>query len=168
MKNSILFGCSFFLFLVSINATAQKKDNFPFSVIEYKGDIIQQQRSIVNTPSAQVVNQQAAVTQIGNNNTIITAVQTIGEKDLDYTQIGDTNNIQVISQNTNARQMIHQQGNQNNYDFYNYNSFEQQNIQVIQNGNKQNIEVFGENSLSKDMKIIMNASDQSLIIRNFN
>lgn len=158
------------ILLYSTNSLLAQENNTLLNLIENKSEFnklnsitsLQREQNFVNNQ------QYTTVTQIGSYNTVQSTVITTESKNIYYTQYGDSNTIDVLTKSQDTNQIISQIGNQNNYTHYSYNPLESQNINVMQNGNKQNIEVFGENSMSKDMIIKMDASDKSLLIRNFN
>ncbi|MCC9044010.1 hypothetical protein LNQ81_15140 [Myroides sp. M-43] len=154
----------------STNSLLAQESNTLLNLIENKSDFnklnnitsLQREQNFVNNQ------QYTTITQIGNYNTVQSTTITTDSKNIHYTQYGDSNTIDVLTFSQDTNQIISQIGNQNNFTQYSYSPLESQSINVMQNGNKQNIEVFGENSMSKDMVIKMEASDKSLIIRNFN
>jgi len=75
--------------------------------------------------------------------------------------------IQSSITSVDLEQDIRQLGDKNTYEKYSNNPLSNTNMQVIQQGNNQNISLFGENMMSKDMKIHMEGNDRSMIIRNF-
>ncbi len=137
-------------------------------VVEHKGQLLIQNapKEILNQTAIQQDNV-VAVLQIGHNNTVQTVVQS-HTADLTYTQQGDNNHIDIIAKGEDIRHNIAQYGDQNSFESYNYNSSAQQTLELIQQGNQQEVSIFGENSMSKDMKITLEGNDKTLIIRNFN
>ncbi|MCR9183493.1 MAG: hypothetical protein NXH73_11265 [Flavobacteriaceae bacterium] len=65
-------------------------------------------------------------------------------------------------------QNITQNGENNRLFNFSNNPASIQNMEVLQNGINQDITIFGSNSLSENIKINMQGSDRSLIVRNFN
>lgn len=156
----------FFLLLTVFQLFAQKRENTALHLGVQNSEILSQQ---TNQSRVQYNNNQhiVRVTQIGNDNVIQANVAGVNSHIIDYVQNGNQNNIEILSKSTEINQSVYQNGNQNNYSHYNYNSFQAQNINILQDGNNQNIEVFGENSISKDMSIKMSGNDKTIFIRNF-
>jgi hypothetical protein len=82
-------------------------------------------------------------------------------------QNGIDNNNNINSLQTGDEQIVSQSGQKNNYEFYNYYSNENSSMQVIQEGNLNSVQVFGENSLMKDAKINQKGNFKALIIKNY-
>ena len=87
--------------------------------------------------------QSAAILQFGNNNNI--DINSSGKSEQEVNQIGNNNNFQFI-------------------DFYNSSDMS---LDVLQDGNNSSIQVYGMNSLMKDMLIKQSAGNQTLIITNY-
>ena len=67
----------------------------------------------------------------------------------------------------NAIQNVQQIGNQNNYQYFSsYNSI-QSNITVNQEGLLNSLQIFGENSLMKDVVINQKSDFKSMVIKNY-
>ena len=60
-----------------------------------------------------------------------------------------------------------QAGQKNNYEYYNYYSNENSNMQVNQEGTLNSVQVFGENSLMKDAKINQKSDFKSIVVKNY-
>lgn len=159
---SLCMGC-----LSYTSAVAQDQKGV-LQVIEHKGQLL-----IQNTPKDQlnsvVVHQDNAISvlQIGNYNTVTTAVQA-QTSDLTYNQQGSYNDIDIAVTGNVLNQQVYQYGDRNSFDNFSMDPASQQSLEVIQKGNNQDVSIFGENSLSKDMKVTLEGNDKTLIIRNFN
>lgn len=110
---------------------------------------------------------QTKVLQYGNKNSLDVKI-TAKTHDLTYAQLGDKNNIDVDVQGYDVQQNVIQAGDNNTFSQYTNNPFVNQNMEVHQNGTNLDVTVFGENSMSKDMRIYMEGSDRNIIINNFN
>lgn len=82
-------------------------------------------------------------------------------------QAGDENSIYIRSLQTGDSQVVNQTGNQNNYEYYNYYSKENSNLNVNQEGTLNSLQVFGENSLMKDAIINQKSDFKSIVIKNY-
>lgn len=165
MKKAPLLFYLITLFIGS-KIMAQETNSLTLNTLAHEGTRI---REGIKYDKTTLINQNNThITQIGDYNLIVSQLIAPDQNKLTYIQYGSENNIDIHSINETSQQDIYQLGNNNVFSLYNYNSFENQNIQILQSGNKQSIEIFGENSISKDMKIISEGSDQTLLIRNFN
>ncbi len=102
------------------------------------------------------------------NNTINQNViqKSIDNSDVVVLQIGNDNQSE-ISINEESTHYIQQNGNQNNYEYFTYYSSLESNVRTTQNGNNNDILIYGENSISKNMRISQNTSNQTIIITNY-
>jgi len=82
-------------------------------------------------------------------------------------QTGIENNTYINSLQTGDKQVVTQTGDQNNYEYYNYYSREDSNLNVNQEGNQNSLQIFGENSLMKNAVINQKSSFKSLVIKNY-
>lgn len=105
------------------------------------------------------------IQQIGNFNYIDTSLKA-KEINVSVVQKGDENQLFIDKQANEITQKILQQG-QNNFitDFSLYSHYNI-NMEIVQRGDNQNIQSFGTNSISKDMKIIQSGNGASVIIIN--
>jgi hypothetical protein len=81
-------------------------------------------------------------------------------------QVGNDNQI-TIQQKGNDSQTINQIGNKNNYNFINYFNSTPSNFNIIQQGNSNNLQIFGENSIINNISIIQKSDFNTLIIKNY-
>ncbi len=82
-------------------------------------------------------------------------------------QTGNENSTYINSLQKGDEQVIDQKGNQNNYEYYNYYSQENSNLIIHQEGNKNSLQVFGENSLMKNAVINQKSNFKTLVIKNY-
>ncbi|MGG5508014.1 MULTISPECIES: hypothetical protein [unclassified Myroides] len=161
------YFASVFIFCCCLHSMAQENP-MALQVVEHKGQLLIQStpKDILNKTTIQQDNL-VAVLQIGQHNTVHTAVQS-STSDLSYTQQGNNNLIDIVAKGEDIKHNIAQYGDQNSFENYSFSSSGQQALELIQQGNKQEVSIFGENSMSKDMKITIEGNEKTLMIRNFN
>lgn len=81
-------------------------------------------------------------------------------------QIGNSNQIDIKS-NQNDAQAVSQFGNNNDYQFINYYNNSVSNFNIVQQGDSNSLQIYGENSLIKNMSIVQNGNFETLIIKNY-
>lgn len=81
-------------------------------------------------------------------------------------QIGNNNQIDIKS-SANDAQTVSQFGNNNDYQFINYYNSSVSNFNIMQQGNANSLQIYGENSLIKNMSIVQKADFGTLIIKNY-
>ena len=81
-------------------------------------------------------------------------------------QLGNENNA-IISINEESKQYLKQEGNNNNFEYFTYYSNVDSFVQTTQNGSNNDIQIYGENSISKNLKIRQNTNNQTIIINNY-
>lgn len=81
-------------------------------------------------------------------------------------QIGNNNQIDIKS-NINDFQTVSQFGNNNDYQFINYYNSAVSNFNILQQGNSNSLQIYGENSLIKNISIVQKANFETLIIKNY-
>ena len=81
-------------------------------------------------------------------------------------QFGNNNNIDINSSGK-SQQKVNQIGNNNNFQFIDFYNSSDMSLDVLQDGNNSSIQVYGVNSLMKDMLIKQSAGNQTLIITNY-
>ena len=116
---------------------------------------------------AQEGNSSVYVNQIGDYNSLFSSTNTVQDQSV-YSQRGDYNSVDVSVRSNVVKQNVEQLGNGNSFENYSYNSFNRQEVEVMQKGNNIDIQVFGSNSMSEGMKILVTGNDKALIVRNFN
>jgi hypothetical protein len=107
------------------------------------------------------------INQIGSNNDAEIRVNA-PTSFVNVLQNGFSNEMLVDITALDITQNITQNGESNRYYNFSNNPAAVQNMEVLQNGINQDITVFGSNSLSENLKIYMQGSDRSIIVRNFN
>jgi len=81
-------------------------------------------------------------------------------------QFGNNNNIDINSSGK-SQQKVNQIGDNNNFQYLDYYSSADMSLDVLQDGNNSSIQVYGMNSMMKDMLIKQSASNKTLIITNY-
>ncbi len=81
-------------------------------------------------------------------------------------QIGNKNEID-IKQNVANSQTVSQLGNNNYYNFINYYNNIPSNFNIIQQGNANNLQIYGENTIINNISIIQKSDFKTLIIKNY-
>ena len=83
------------------------------------------------------------------------------------TQIFFNNNIIDIKQNGNNTEVVNQLGNKNYYSFINYYNNSPLNLNILQKGNSNNLQIYGQNSLIENMSIVQKSNSKTIIIKNY-
>ena len=81
-------------------------------------------------------------------------------------QFGNNNNVDINSFGK-SQQKVNQLGNNNNFQFIDFYNSADMNLNILQEGNNSSIQIFGTNSLIKDVLIKQSAGNQTLIITNY-
>lgn len=81
-------------------------------------------------------------------------------------QIGNNNQID-IKQNGGDSQKVNQLGNNNYYNFISYYNNTPSNFNISQQGNANNLQIYGENSIIKNISIVQKSNFKTLIIKNY-
>lgn len=80
-------------------------------------------------------------------------------------QLGDENHVDIKS-NSNNSQLITQKGQQNQYNFINYYNSNPSNFKILQQGESNSLQIYGQNSIIENISIVQNGSFKTLIIKN--
>jgi len=123
-------------------------------------------QNIIDTNTGLIENyfiqqQQFDLTQFSNK-----AIQTENLSDIIINQLGDSNNA-IISVNQENKQLLTQQGNNNNFEYYTYYNNIESTITTTQHGDYNDIQIYGQNNLSKNMTINQRTNNQSIIVLNY-
>ncbi len=81
-------------------------------------------------------------------------------------QVGNSNVID-IKQNGNNTEVVNQLGNKNYYSFINYYNNSPLNLNILQKGNSNNLQIYGQNSLIENMSIVQKSNSKTIIIKNY-
>ncbi|SNR84337.1 hypothetical protein [Lutibacter flavus] len=136
--------------VISYTSNAQQTDENTYIINQYfqkintdngkiaKGDLFNQQ----NINSKSNYNSEVAILQTGNYNSVNVKAN---PKKLDISQIGNSNNYEFIT-------------------YYNSNKL---NFEAQQIGNNNQLQVFGQNSIINNMKIVQFSNNKTITITNF-
>lgn len=84
------------------------------------------------------------------------------------TNIVQVGNYNYTNINSNANSLgVQQEGNNNNYEFMTYYGRDDLNIDVQQIGNNNSIQVFGENKIIDNLKIVQKSNFKTITITNY-
>lgn len=106
------------------------------------------------------------VDQVGNNNESFVRYQA-NNATINLVQRGFSNSTLIDVVANEITYSIIQNGNQNRVFNLSNNPALNQNMDIIQNGVNHDLTIYGSNSLSENIKINMQGSDRSIIVRNF-
>ncbi|WP_299527601.1 hypothetical protein [uncultured Lutibacter sp.] len=81
-------------------------------------------------------------------------------------QIGNNNEID-IKQKSSDSQSVSQIGDSNYYNFINYYNSTPSNFNILQQGKSNSLQIYGENSIIKNISIVQNSNFKTLIIKNY-
>jgi hypothetical protein len=115
--------------------------------------------SISNNPSGIMIQ------QIGDFNAINANFRS-STVNFSVVQNGDENLINISKEANSINQAVLQQGSNNTISDFTYYTTYDVNMQMVQQGDNQNIQNYGTNSLSKDMKITQTGNGAEIIIIN--
>ena len=125
--------------------------------------------SQISDSNTEVINQyfQVSVNETKSNQTVSDEINHKAGSYVEIVQTGVENNININSLQAGDEQVVTQAGQRNNYEYYNYYSNENSNMQVNQEGTLNSVQVFGENSLMKDAKINQKSDFKSIVVKNY-
>jgi len=81
-------------------------------------------------------------------------------------QLGNYNQID-IKQNREDSQKVNQIGNKNYYNFISYYNNTPSKFNILQQGNANNLQIYGENAIIKNISIVQKSDFKTLIIKNY-
>lgn len=81
-------------------------------------------------------------------------------------QIGNNNEIDIKQKGIDS-QTINQLGNNNSYNFINFYNNSPSNFNILQQGNSNSLQIYGENSIIKNIGIVQKSDFNTLIIKNY-
>jgi hypothetical protein len=105
------------------------------------------------------------IDQIGQNNYADTNLKA-KYIDVAVTQRGDNNQFIIDKQANIIVQNVYQNGQNNSIRDFSLKMNDEVNAEYIQQGDNQNIQIMGSNSLSKNMKVIQSGNGASVLILN--
>jgi len=86
--------------------------------------------------------------------------------DVTVTQTGNYNTSYILT-NGKSKQAVSQIGDRNNYEYYTYYNSNPSEVNSLQLGDNNDIQIFGQNELAKSINIIQNTNNKTLIIKNY-
>jgi hypothetical protein len=86
---------------------------------------------------------------------------------LNFNQVGNSNSIELLDKNINDTQIVNQIGYNNNYQFINYYNNSVSNFKINQLGTSNDLQIYGENSIIKNLSIVQKTNYKTLIIKNY-
>lgn len=135
---------------------------FSISSLMLNAQVSDENTFIINKYFQNVSSIESTVKQTLNTNSQKTDYA--GAAELNILQSGNYN---FISINQSNNMSVSQLGNNNSYNFSTYYGRNDLNIDVQQIGKNNAINIFGENSLINNMKIIQKSNNQSITINNY-
>ena len=93
-------------------------------------------------------------------------LQTEESSNVVINQIGNNNNAFVLANQENT-QILTQQGDANNFEYYTYYNNIESVITTSQTGNNNDIQIFGQNTISKNLTINQHAENQTIWVFNY-
>lgn len=144
-------------------------DQYSSSIFDSKENALNLVSKMAPNSSSLIGNSSSGVIiqQIGDSNTINANLKT-ATSTANFTAIqnGDLN-LMNVQKNANAiNQAMLQEGNNNTISDFTYYTSYNVNMEILQQGDNSNIQNYGTNSLSKDMKITQTGNGAELIIIN--
>jgi hypothetical protein len=98
---------------------------------------------------------------------VVTKTQNIQYRsEVHIVQSGNYNNSYILS-HTKNKQSVNQKGDNNNYEYYSYYNSNPSQVNMIQTGNNNDVQIFGQTELAKNISIIQNTNNKTLIIKNY-
>lgn len=95
-----------------------------------------------------------------------TLLQQNFDSDVSVVQTGNYNNSYIVT-NTSSKQSLTQIGDRNNYEYYTYYNSSPSEVNTLQLGDNNDIQIFGQNELTKNINIIQQTNNKTLIIKNY-
>lgn len=161
----ILVFSGFFANAQTYNNTNSEVEGFQNKTSEMEFLSSQNPATLVSKPAPS--NNSVFINQIGSGNDAIVDTKS-NSSELSITQNGFDNDIYYQVTAATIQATILQNGDNNSILHTNPFKLDYQEAQILQNGNNQNVEWFGGNSVSERMKMKMQGENQSIIIRSFN
>ncbi|GAA3585608.1 hypothetical protein [Snuella lapsa] len=144
--------------------------NNELSIFSYKSQVsnflMQQQAVRLASHKKMAPKSEITLQQVGDYNTIH-AFSTHVSADIKYYQVGNFNNIESVNAIADVSEELIQEGNNNAVYSYAYGNVTYDNFKLLQKGDDLLLERFGVNSLSNNIKIKMQGTAKTLVIRSF-
>ena len=81
-------------------------------------------------------------------------------------QVGTNNTIDIKSTSNNSQEVT-QSGDGNYYKFINYYNNGSSNINILQQGTSNSLQIYGENSIIENISILQKSNNKTIIINNY-
>jgi len=120
------------------------------------------QHTFVTTQLAQLNNNPNLLV---SNQGLETSQQNIGSV-IKVNQLGNLN-VSDLRAGLNDSQLVNQIGDKNNYTFINYFNSNPSNMNILQQGNGNFLQIYGQNNLMSRISIIQKSNAKTLIIKNY-
>ena len=91
---------------------------------------------------------------------------TVSQSVVEITQVGNYN-VADVTVGAGQSQTVNQYGNSNYYSFLKYYNNNPSNLNVLQQGEANSLQVYGQNSLINNISILQQGNFKSLIIKNY-
>lgn len=174
MKSLFFYTVMVSLFSVQLTIAQDEEENIGFN--QYSSSIFDSKQNALNlvsklplhtnTSTAQgFIPSGILIQQVGDFNTFNANLKTENVS-ISLFQNGNDNSVMLDKEAKSISQKIIQDGNNNQVSDFTYYSKYDVNMQMIQQGNNQNIQSYGTNSLSKDMTVTQTGNGASVIIIN--
>lgn len=158
---------SIFLLFLSVNFFGQNLLDQNSSLISnYFNSNQTSVQETENSSATTLATLQSDVRLIQNGNYNQSYIHTGSNTEQVVNQNGDNNNSYIVTGDSN-KQAVNQKGDYNNYEYYSYYNSNPTTVNTVQNGSNNDIQIFGQNELAKNINIIQNTNDKTLIIKNY-
>jgi hypothetical protein len=160
------------LLISSVSYAQEKEDNSDFK--QYSSSIFNSKETALSVVSSMnkktdtFINQPSSgvlIQQIGDFNKVSATFQA-NEAKLSVEQNGDGNELFLDKAAQTINQNVVQQGDNNQISDFTFRTNYNVKMEMIQNGDNQNIQNIGTNSISKNMKITQSGNGASVILIN--
>ncbi len=100
------------------------------------------------------------------NKSTTSEIENTINSNISVNQIGNYNHANIITSGE-KKQALTQVGNQNNYEYNTYFNDVKSTTKITQTGDNNDIQIYGQNNLTKNMEINQKANNQTIIIKNY-
>lgn len=154
MKNSnfIVFSLLVVLNLISYACYSQESG--------FKTYIVNQHNKVLETPYL------IAESEKSNHSVINETEEGSSKNIIIVKQIGNNNNVGIVKNEIDS-QNIEQIGNNNYYNYINYYNNTPLNLNVLQQGDSNSLQVYGRNSIIDKMSIVQKSNFKTVIVKNY-
>lgn len=170
-----LFFYTVIVLFISIQVAVAQDDEENVGFNQYSSSVFDSKQNALHlvsklptntiTSSQNLIPNGVLIQQVGDFNTFNANLKTQNVS-ISLSQNGNDNSVMLDKDAKSISQKIIQDGNNNQISDFTYYSNYDVNMQMIQQGSNQNIQSYGTNSLSKDMKVTQTGNGASVIIIN--